>query len=178
MIASDRHGITAIAQSSGNWAGCPLQLKYTIGQVGATEFILNPDGGMLDEDHRPVIMAYERLQQLLLSLGHELKVRWWGQVHYSDEDIDEISPEKFSQSKLITWHDFLAKLAYKWEGISSILSAFPQPKKADLLPIPEKCDPDEKLMVMVENYNRCRKSGNSFQVIPLVLSFALNQKNK
>lgn len=168
LIASDRHGITAIAQSSGNWAGSPKQLRYTIEQLGADTFILNPDGGMLDEDHRSVILAYERLQQFLLGMGHELKVRWWGQVHYSDEDVDEVTAEKFSHAEIIAWHDFLAKLAYKWQGISSIFSAFPQPKKVELLPIPQKCDSDEKLMIMVENFNRCRNAGNSFQIIPLV----------
>ena len=128
LIAAERFGLYMVGAAGGDCAKSPEQLHAAIDAVGATEFILNPDGGMLDKKHRSVISAYERLHKLLKEWGHELKVRWWGQASKADGDIDEIDQATFDNAQLISWDEFLGKLEYElnstaFENLSPAIAA-------------------------------------------------------
>ncbi|NEQ96391.1 MAG: hypothetical protein F6K30_06655 [Cyanothece sp. SIO2G6] len=114
-VAADRHGICCIGMMGGHWAAAPEQLHAIIERTGATTFILNPDAGMLDWGHRTVIAAYSHLHDWLNRQGKTLLVRWWGQQHKTDGDLDEIAPDHFRQAPLMSWAAFLSHLDYDWD---------------------------------------------------------------
>lgn len=118
-IAAEWHGLLSVGSAGGGWANSPEQLKAIIETTGADNFILNPDGGMLDEKHKTVITAYSRLNELLQSWGYTLQVRWWGQSTKIDGDIDEISSETYKGAQLISWDEFIEKLEYEYQEIQS-----------------------------------------------------------
>lgn len=108
-IASKKHGETFIGAAGGNFASSSQQLKKYLEYASPFEVVLCPDGGATDN---PQVMGeYAKLADLVKSLGHDLKVRWYGQFEKSDGDIDEISAEQFEGSKLLIWAEFKAMAA-------------------------------------------------------------------
>ncbi len=117
LIASELLDINLIGASGGHFASSPLQLTEWIAQLKPSGLILCPDSGAISNPH--TMRQYSALNDLLASLGHELKVLWYGQGTKGDCDIDEISRGTFEQAAVISWTEFSAK--DKSQRISALL---------------------------------------------------------
>ena len=111
-VSAEIHSAKFIGASGGNFASSPEQLRQCIYALSPQTVALCPDGGALA--NRQVMHQYTLLAELVRELGYELKVRWWGQV--TEADVDEISPERFEKSALISWAEFKAKAQKKATG--------------------------------------------------------------
>ncbi|MEL6879072.1 MAG: DEAD/DEAH box helicase [Cyanobacteria bacterium J06607_10] len=114
LVAAERHSAKFIGASGGNFASSPEQLRQCIYALLPKTIVLCPDGGSLA--NRQVMHQYGLLADLVSEIGHELKVRWWGQTEKSHGDVDEITPEQFAAADLIGWSEFVAKTQPKVGG--------------------------------------------------------------
>lgn len=104
-LTAARHGGVHIGAAGGHWASSPQQLRAALDALGCTQFVLNADGGAVQNRH--VMGAYGRLATLLDSWGIPLLVRWWGQREKIG-DVDEITPEQYQTAQLLPWAEFAA----------------------------------------------------------------------
>ncbi len=106
-LAAKRLGCPVIGAAGAQWSSSPSELKNALATIlerleGAVEYVLYPDGGMLDARHEAV---RDRYRDLVNCLGVDLRVAWWGQKAYG-QDIDEISSS--TSIALISWSEFEA----------------------------------------------------------------------
>lgn len=101
-----RLGVPVVGASSGLFSGSPNTCKITLQRLAAKyktqQLVIAPDAGDIQNNH--VYQRWAGEFEFLKSLGYELQIAWWGQLHKSDRDIDEltnlsainfISPEEF-----------------------------------------------------------------------------------
>ncbi|EKU99673.1 replicative DNA helicase [Leptolyngbya sp. PCC 7375] len=106
-LAAFRLGCPVIGAAGAQWGASPSELRSALGVVlsrleGAVDYVLYPDGGMLDARHEGV---RDRYRDLAACLGSDMKVAWWGQTAYG-QDIDEVPQDV--QIGVIGWAEFEA----------------------------------------------------------------------
>ena len=106
-LAAIRLGCPVVGAAGAQWGSGRSELKAALCAIlarldGAVDYVLYPDGGMLDARHEGV---RDRYRDLAVSLGAELKIAWWGQVAHG-QDIDEVP--KDTQIGIIGWAEFEA----------------------------------------------------------------------
>ncbi|MEM9005756.1 MAG: plasmid replication protein, CyRepA1 family [Cyanobacteria bacterium P01_F01_bin.86] len=105
-IVALRYDRVFIGASGGNWVGSPQQLRSALEQLRPEKVVLNADAGAVQNVN--VMRAYERLNARLKEWGYELWVRWWGQVEKAHGDVDEITPDRFHQARLVPFSELSA----------------------------------------------------------------------
>ncbi|EDX82445.1 hypothetical protein S7335_1149 [Synechococcus sp. PCC 7335] len=116
IIAAERTGQAFIGAAGGNFASSSAQLKAMCQALGVQMLVLNPDGGAVSN---PLVMRqYNALAEIVEGLGYQFLVRWWGQTTKADGDVDDITPEQFEQSALISWTAFTAKTPLSSESFA------------------------------------------------------------
>jgi hypothetical protein len=103
IVASIRHGITAIGAAGGQHYLSPKTLADTLEKLGSPKTIVFcPDAGDIHNPH--VLRRIEQNIEFLESLGLQVTIAWWNQDTKDKPDIDElpnlkdvryISPEEF-----------------------------------------------------------------------------------
>lgn len=89
LVASVRHGITAIGAACGQHYLSPKTLADSLKQLGnPTSIVFCPDSG--DVVNAQVMPRIRNNVALLESMGLKVKIAWWGQFTKDDADIDEI----------------------------------------------------------------------------------------
>jgi hypothetical protein len=96
-----------IGAGGSNWASSEQQIRKLLAAVKPQQVILNPDSGAIANAH--VSRQMEKLAALVKDAGHELHVRWWGQLAKEPgRDPDEISRSELTAATLLTWEQFVA----------------------------------------------------------------------
>ncbi|MEL7520000.1 MAG: DEAD/DEAH box helicase, partial [Cyanobacteria bacterium J06553_1] len=106
-IAAEIHDVKFIGAAGGMFASSPKQFEAWVTQLQPAELILCPDGGA--QDNSDVMREYAKLAKMADALGHSLKVSWWGQATKDDGDIDDIKPDVFERSQVISWTEYFKK---------------------------------------------------------------------
>ena len=89
IVASIRHGITAIGAAGGLHHISPKTLAYTLERLGnPASVVLCPDAG--DIQNQQVMSRIRRNVEALEPLGVQVTIAWWNQKTKADQDIDQL----------------------------------------------------------------------------------------
>ena len=85
-----RLGVPVVGASSGLFSGSPNTSKITLEKLSAKyqtqQLVIAVDAG--DSTNAHVCRRWQGEFEFLRSLGYELQIAWWGQLHKSHADID------------------------------------------------------------------------------------------
>lgn len=120
-LVSLHWGAFTIGAAGGQWASSPATLKEAIEtgikESGSSCIRLYPDAG--DIHNRPVALRWQRLITLLQEWGYPVLIGWWNQRSKDNPDIDELTPEQFSQVTYLKPQDFLGILTEQFPDFDS-----------------------------------------------------------
>lgn len=108
FLVSQRLNLFTIGAAGGQLASSPELVKQAL-QSGTKEtdsktLFIFPDAG--DIVNRHVMTRWQRVVELVESLGYEVRFAWWNQVSKGDRDIDEL--KDFSTIQYISPHEFFS----------------------------------------------------------------------
>ncbi|MBD2025241.1 DEAD/DEAH box helicase family protein [Leptolyngbya sp. FACHB-711] len=109
-VIAQKFGVLCLGASGGNFPSSSQQLasylKAASQATGSNVVVLNADAGSVKNAH--VLEQYRQTHNLVVRLGYEFRVRWWGQVQKTAGDADEIDAETFNNAQLLTIEEFEA----------------------------------------------------------------------